>query len=58
MWGSKALAEDPNSPSSSGGLSNAELQKQLKQRDTQVELLTQQVAQLMQTTQELQACAR
>ena len=37
---------------------NPELQKQLKQRDTQVELLTQQVAQLMQTTQELQACAR
>jgi hypothetical protein len=55
MWGSKALAEDPKSPSSSSGLSNAELQKQLKQRDTQVELLTQQVAQLMQTTKELQA---
>ena len=52
------MAEDPKSPSSSSGLSNAELQKQLKQRDTQVELLTQQVAQLMQTTQELQACAR
>ena len=54
MWGSKALAEDPKSPSG-GGLSNAELQKRLKERDSQVELLTQQVAQLMQTTQELQA---
>ena len=52
MWGSKALAEDPPS---GGGLSNAELQKRLKERDSQVELLTQQVAQLMQTTQELQA---
>ena len=58
MWGSKALAEDPKSPSSSSGLSNAELQKQLKQRDAQVDLLTQQVAQLMQTTQELQAEVR
>lgn len=55
MWGSKALSEDPKSPSSGGGLSNAELQKRLKERDSQVELLTQQVAQLMQTTQELQA---
>lgn len=58
MWGSKALAEDPKSPSSGSGLSNAELQKQLKQRDAQVDLLTQQVAQLMQTTQELQAEVR
>lgn len=58
MWGSKALSEDPKSPSSGGGLSNAELQKRLKERDSQVELLTQQVAQLMQTTQELQAEVR
>ena len=37
------------------GLSNAELQKQLKARDAQIDLLTQQVAQLTTTTQELQA---